>query len=309
MTLAQRHVQPELNPKPLACSHIHATMICETQTLERYSLKGHIIPCKSYFDIEILHHDPPVYRIPDFLNSDECRAIIEAAQSEMTEVPYTDGILIDKTKLWPLAPLGLMASVLLAACTERTAIEAAVQVAAAYSALSLMLATLSMASMRLRLFRCFTGTKWSTQLQRPSHAQRTHATVEPFLEHACALFRVSPDRFEVPTVTKYAVGQFQREHTDARVACDSLGLDEFSASGGQRLAQLLVYLQPPLAGGETSFRLFGFCVKPRRGDALVFPTAFADGTADQRYVHAGEPVTQGEKWNINTWLMQYTSSG
>ena len=51
----------------------------------------------------------------------------------------------------------------------------------------------------------------------------------------------------------------------------------FMAAGGQRLAQVIVYLEAPTAGGETKFFSPPFpcnlSVKAEVGKALVFPVA------------------------------------
>ena len=41
------------------------------------------------------------------------------------------------------------------------------------------------------------------------------------------------------------------------------------------------------------------------GYALIFPTATLEGQTDHRYLHSGEPVLQGNKWIVGTWLMEH----
>ena len=38
------------------------------------------------------------------------------------------------------------------------------------------------------------------------------------------------------------------------------------------------------------------------GDMLVFPNLGADGQRDDRMLHAGLPVTRGEKWLASRWI-------
>ncbi len=82
-------------------------------------------------------------------------------------------------------------------------------------------------------------------------------------------------------------------------------------AGGQRLAQIVLYLttlsDPHVHGGGTRFHhpvFRGLTVQPKRGDALVFFTAFRDGRIDERMPHSGLPVLDSEKWIINTWLCE-----
>ena len=76
----------------------------------------------------------------------------------------------------------------------------------------------------------------------------------------------------------------------------------------KRLAEVIVYLQEPQAGGETKFFSPPFprdlSIKAEVGKALVFPVATLDGTPDDRYLHSGEPVLFGTKWIVGTWLME-----
>merc|ERR1712216_1092013 len=101
--------------------------------------------------------------------------------------------------------------------------------------------------------RIFTGSKWA-------------ATGTPlgtmFLARAAALFGASEARFEPVTVTRYQgnpiFGEYQAQHLDARLMSIEKRDAAFMASGGQRLAQVIVYLQEPAAGGgpNSSARLF-----------------------------------------------------
>ena len=149
--------------------------------------------------------------------------------------------------------------------------------------------------------KIFTGTKWAAHMQ--------HESVDLFLERTCTAFGgLSPDRFDPVTVTKYGPEQYQAKHLDARLPHQINRNAAYLATGGQRIAQLICYLQAPEAGGETKFfgPAFGgtLAVTPKKGSALIFPTATLDGLADERYLHSGEPVAAGDKWIVGTWLME-----
>jgi hypothetical protein len=70
------------------------------------------------------------------------------------------------------------------------------------------------------------------------------------------------------------------------------------ADGGQeprganpRILAAIIYLNEPGAGGETRFLNQGVAVVPKCGRVLLFPAAFP-------YVHAGTPVTEGNKYAV-----------
>jgi len=149
--------------------------------------------------------------------------------------------------------------------------------------------------------KIFTGSKWA--------AHKQHESVDLFLDRACAAFGGVPaSRFDPVTVTRYGAGQYQAKHLDARLPHEIRRTDAYLASGGQRIAQLICYLQAPEEGGATKFfgPAFngGLAVEPRKGRALLFPTATLEGLADERYLHSGDAVVSGTKWIVGTWLME-----
>lgn len=75
--------------------------------------------------------------------------------------------------------------------------------------------------------------------------------------------------------------------------------------GGQRVATLVIYLNNVPAGGGTAFPKVGLEVTPVKGNAVFFAYLGDDGSLDERTLHAGLPVEQGEKWIATKWLRQF----
>jgi len=75
-----------------------------------------------------------------------------------------------------------------------------------------------------------------------------------------------------------------------------------SQCGGQRVATVVVYLNDPIAGGETSFPQAGLVVAPRRGNAVFF--SYPTPSPETKTLHGGEPIVTGEKWVATKWLRQ-----
>jgi prolyl 4-hydroxylase len=105
-------------------------------------------------------------------------------------------------------------------------------------------------------------------------------------------------------ILNYQVGGEYLPHFDYFPPKDS-GSTEHLSHGGQRVATLLLYLNDVEAGGETSFPSAGnLRVTPRKGSAVYFAYFNSHGQLDPATLHAGTPVTQGEKWLATKWIRQ-----
>ena len=61
----------------------------------------------------------------------------------------------------------------------------------------------------------------------------------------------------------------------------------------ERYFTVVCYLNDDFEGGDTSFPALDATVKPKTGQAIVFPA---------RYLHCAEPVTRGEKFVLISWV-------
>jgi prolyl 4-hydroxylase len=96
---------------------------------------------------------------------------------------------------------------------------------------------------------------------------------------------------EAIQILRYRPGQQYHPH-----------FDFVRASDNQRTWTALVYLNHDYTGGETSFLRTGLKVKGRKGDAIVFRNAGADGGPDPMSEHAGLPVAGGVKYLASRWI-------
>ncbi|CAA9518218.1 MAG: hypothetical protein AVDCRST_MAG31-1423 [uncultured Sphingomonas sp.] len=94
-------------------------------------------------------------------------------------------------------------------------------------------------------------------------------------------------------VLRYGPGQEYRPHHDAIAGADN-----------QRILTFLVYLNDGYEGGETEFIRTGLKVAGCKGDGLMFRNADDAGRPDPNAVHAGRPVTAGEKMLATRWIHQ-----
>lgn len=94
------------------------------------------------------------------------------------------------------------------------------------------------------------------------------------------------------TVKRYQEGDSLFVHNDALSR---------TVDGYCRRATVLLYLNDVDKGGETELRLLPVFVRPRRGHALVFFPAHADGLPDARTLHEGLRADE-TKWIASTFL-------
>ena len=94
-------------------------------------------------------------------------------------------------------------------------------------------------------------------------------------------------------ILRYRPGQQYRPHHDAH---------GFGPVEQRRIATALLYLNDDYEGGETEFPQLGFRVQAGAGDLLIFHNLQPDKQPDMRMMHAGLPVTRGEKWVATRWI-------
>jgi prolyl 4-hydroxylase len=109
-------------------------------------------------------------------------------------------------------------------------------------------------------------------------------------------------RFESVHVFHYGVGQEFLPHLDATLDASAADYPVRYAAGHQRVLTFLLALNDDFEGGQTAFPQIGLRWKPRRGRALFFWNVEPGGAIDQRALHAGRPVTRGEKWMLSQWI-------
>jgi len=102
-------------------------------------------------------------------------------------------------------------------------------------------------------------------------------------------------------VLRYKPGQEFRPHVDYFNESGA-GSYRSLADGGQRAQTVLTYLNDDYSGGSTCFPELQLDVKARRGDMLHFHNLGADGLGHRDSLHAGMPVTAGEKWLLSQWI-------
>lgn len=64
----------------------------------------------------------------------------------------------------------------------------------------------------------------------------------------------------------------------------------------------MLTLKDGFSGGETTFSRLGASWRGRAGDAVFFRNTDEEENPYKDSLHAGAPVTQGEKWILTLWF-------
>jgi hypothetical protein len=120
-------------------------------------------------------------------------------------------------------------------------------------------------------------------------------------ERISALTRLPVSAMEPPRIFHYALGEEIKPHYD-RVNDGPGRFGDSRGYQGDRIATFLLYLNADFDGGELDFPKAGVRHKGGKGDAVYFTHVDASGRPDRLSLHAGLPVTQGEKWVLSQWI-------
>ncbi len=108
-----------------------------------------------------------------------------------------------------------------------------------------------------------------------------------------ALAELPVDHGEPLQILRYRPGQEYKLHSDA-----------LPGVSNQRVATALIYLNADYDGGATAFPRLDWSFRGNPGDVLIFRSVGDDGRPDPRAVHAGLPVTTGEKLIASRWMRE-----
>jgi prolyl 4-hydroxylase len=104
-------------------------------------------------------------------------------------------------------------------------------------------------------------------------------------------------------VLRYSPGTRFTPHFDFLVPRNAASEQSLHRSG-QRVSSLVTYLNDVPGGGETNFPHAGLSVAPQQGNAVYFEYCNSRGQVDAASLHAGAPVTEGEKWAVTKWMRE-----
>lgn len=133
---------------------------------------------------------------------------------------------------------------------------------------------------------------------------KTDELVKPIFEKVCQKYNIPFKNAEALQVVRYKSGQYYNEHHDS--CCENNDkCKEFVKRGGQRVLTVLIYLNDGFDGGYTYFKNMNLKLKADPGNAIVFhPLAKNSNKCHPLALHAGMPISSGEKWIANIWFRE-----
>lgn len=130
---------------------------------------------------------------------------------------------------------------------------------------------------------------------------------DPFIERldrrVAGLMNRPVENGEGLQILRYRTGGQYTPHFDYFPPTDP-GSASALATGGQRVASLVMYLNDVEEGGGTVFPQVGLTVLPRKGSAVYFEYCNSRGQVDPLTLHGGAPVAKGQKWIATKWMRQ-----
>ncbi len=150
-----------------------------------------------------------------------------------------------------------------------------------------------------------TGEARTDPMRTSSHvtlSPRQHDHVLEALERCISrLCGLPPLNGEFLQILRYRRGEQFKPHVDYFNESGA-GAYRSLADGGQRVQTVLLYLNDGYGGGRTYFPKLQLEIESTRGDMLHFHNVGPDGRGHRDTLHAGLPVTAGEKWLLSQWL-------
>ena len=109
--------------------------------------------------------------------------------------------------------------------------------------------------------------------------RRINSLIKPLIKQ---VWQIDLEEHSGTQMIRYGKGGHYVPHSDG-------GRDDLA----ERYFTVVCYLNDDFEGGHTSFPSLGAIIRPKTGQAVIFPS---------RYLHCAEPVTRGEKLVLISWV-------
>ena len=134
--------------------------------------------------------------------------------------------------------------------------------------------------------------------------RKTDDNIRSIIQRVCDLHQHPIENAEDLQVVKYDPNGYYNEHHDS--CCDGTEkCVEFNARGGNRIVTMVLYLNDGFSGGATRFINLKKDIKPDKNSGILFyPMNKKGDKCHRKALHAGMPVTSGQKYIANVWIRE-----
>ena len=121
------------------------------------------------------------------------------------------------------------------------------------------------------------------------------------IQKVCNIDGHSVEQAEDIQVVKYEPNGYYKEHHDS--CCDDNDACKEFVKDGNRIVTMVIYLNDEFEGGATNFTNIKKEYKPKKYSGILFyPMNKYGDKCHENSLHAGMPITKGEKYIANVWI-------
>jgi prolyl 4-hydroxylase len=102
-------------------------------------------------------------------------------------------------------------------------------------------------------------------------------------------------------IVKYPENGYFYHHYDACRDSEEI-CERMNLGHGPRFITFIIYLNDGYEGGDTDFPNQNIKIKPEKGKGVLFYNTDKNGNILEKSLHAGLPVSRGNKWIANKWI-------
>jgi prolyl 4-hydroxylase len=121
------------------------------------------------------------------------------------------------------------------------------------------------------------------------------------IQKVCYIDGYNTEQAEDIQVVKYEPNGYYNEHHDS--CCENDDKCEEFQKEGNRIVTMVIYLNDNFEGGATQFPKINKKFKPKKYSGILFYPMNKNGDkCHENSLHAGMPITKGQKYIANVWI-------
>uniref|UniRef100_A0A914X8C7 Prolyl 4-hydroxylase alpha subunit domain-containing protein n=1 Tax=Plectus sambesii TaxID=2011161 RepID=A0A914X8C7_9BILA len=136
-------------------------------------------------------------------------------------------------------------------------------------------------------------------LEEPAYTQCIIKKWYPAIKTLSGL-NITVPAAEKMAITHYETGGYYTVHYDSEMN---------NEPHVRRLGTFLLYLSGNYRGGNTIFPHMQLAFTPQQGDGLLFYSHLTNTLLDEKTLHMGCPLKDGNKWIGSLWIRNFTQAG